>query len=231
MSFIYASKKAEKIVGALYRASDFVDDKDPLKEQMRTRGLLLLERVYTLPLHRSPQAVQEVQRTIKQMISLIEVAHSARFISIMNRTVFISELRAFGDYLDEKANRFAEEGDNIFTADSFVVSEDDIDTTATQPFNRTYSKGHKRGIAKGHKRQVSTDTKKDKLAKKTSRKDMLLNSVKQMGKASLKDIARRLPEVSEKTIQRDITELLETNVLKKHGKRRWSVYFLSDGGG
>jgi hypothetical protein len=231
MSFIYASKKAEKIVGALHRVSEFVDKGDPLQGQMRAQGLVLLETVYTLPLCRGPQAVQEVQRNIKQVVSLIEVAHSAQYISIMNRTVFVSELKAFGDYLDEKANRFAEEGDNIFTVDSFAVSEEDIPATRRLTTSRTFSKGHKRGVARGYKGQVSSDTKKDKQAKKTSRKDMLLGSIKQMGKASLKDIASRLPEVSEKTIQRDIIELLEANVLKKHGKRRWSVYFLSDGTG
>lgn len=43
---------------------------------------------------------------------------------------------------------------------------------------------------------------------------------------SVKDIARFFPDVSEKTIQRDVNALIERGVVRKEGEKRWSRYSL-----
>ena len=43
---------------------------------------------------------------------------------------------------------------------------------------------------------------------------------------SVKDIARFFPDVSEKTIQRDVNTLIERGVVRKEGEKRWSRYSL-----
>jgi hypothetical protein len=63
-----------------------------------------------------------------------------------------------------------------------------------------------------------------------SRHDLILAFIKKTGReVSIKDIA--LSEsfrgrYGEKTIQRDLTELINRGVLKKRGERRWSRYFI-----
>jgi hypothetical protein len=63
-----------------------------------------------------------------------------------------------------------------------------------------------------------------------SRKDLILSFIRKKGTdVSIKDIA--LSEsfrgrYGEKTIQRDLTELINRGVLKKRGERRWSRYFI-----
>lgn len=44
----------------------------------------------------------------------------------------------------------------------------------------------------------------------------------------IKEIAARIPECSEKTIQRELAALVESGVLIRSGDRRWTTYRLSD---
>lgn len=61
---------------------------------------------------------------------------------------------------------------------------------------------------------------------KESRRARILKLVKDNREVTIKDIANHFPDLSEKTIQRELVTLVETNVLKKFGERRWSRYAL-----
>ncbi len=62
---------------------------------------------------------------------------------------------------------------------------------------------------------------------RASRTTRILKLIKDNREVSIKDIATHFPELSEKTIQRELVSLTETNVLKKSGERRWSRYSLA----
>jgi predicted HTH transcriptional regulator len=46
------------------------------------------------------------------------------------------------------------------------------------------------------------------------------------GEATIKDIADIINDVSSKTIQRELNAMIEDNLVKRHGERRWSKYSL-----
>jgi hypothetical protein len=50
-----------------------------------------------------------------------------------------------------------------------------------------------------------------------------------MGQSTIKDISGKLPDLSEKTIQREITFMINQGYLIKQGERRWSRYSLVPG--
>lgn len=58
----------------------------------------------------------------------------------------------------------------------------------------------------------------------SGRRDTIFNIIKQQGPISIADIARSVPDVSSKTVQRELAELVRSGVLKKEGERRWSRY-------
>ena len=58
----------------------------------------------------------------------------------------------------------------------------------------------------------------------TARRDKILNFIKQHNWSSIREIAKFIPEVSSKTIQRELAELVRAGALKKTGERRWSSY-------
>jgi len=59
------------------------------------------------------------------------------------------------------------------------------------------------------------------------RRETLLAILKDKRKASIKDISTLVRNVSEKTIQRELSALIEEGTVLKQGERRWSVYSLA----
>ena len=62
---------------------------------------------------------------------------------------------------------------------------------------------------------------------KDSRRTRIVKLIKDNREVTIKDIATYFPELSEKTIQRELVSLVEEGVLKKFGERRWSRYTLA----
>ena len=62
---------------------------------------------------------------------------------------------------------------------------------------------------------------------KEARRTRILKLVKDNREVTIKDISNHFPELSEKTIQRELVSLAEAGVLKKFGERRWSRYALA----
>ena len=62
--------------------------------------------------------------------------------------------------------------------------------------------------------------------KKTGRQEMIITILKGQSNLTIKDFSKVIKDCSEKTIQRELIELLEKGVIKKEGERRWSRYSL-----
>ena len=62
---------------------------------------------------------------------------------------------------------------------------------------------------------------------KDSRRARIQKLIKDNREVTIKDITSYFPELSEKTIQRELVALVEEGVLKKFGERRWSRYTLA----
>ena len=62
---------------------------------------------------------------------------------------------------------------------------------------------------------------------KLSRRERIKTVLGAREGATIKDIADIITDCSEKTIQRELNSLIEDNVVKRQGERRWSKYFLA----
>ncbi|MDO8604770.1 MAG: hypothetical protein Q7K40_05265 [bacterium] len=60
-----------------------------------------------------------------------------------------------------------------------------------------------------------------------SRRVRILKLIKDNREVMIKDIVKHFPDLSEKTIQRELVSFVEGSVLKKMGERRWSRYTLA----
>ena len=59
------------------------------------------------------------------------------------------------------------------------------------------------------------------------RAEQILSVIKDKKSASIKDIAAAVTDCSEKTIQRELIQLIEEGLVKRVGERRWSLYVLA----
>jgi len=63
--------------------------------------------------------------------------------------------------------------------------------------------------------------------KQSDRKDIILNILKKDSNLTIKDFSSVIKDCSEKTIQRELTSLVEKGLVLKVGERRWSTYSLA----
>ena len=63
--------------------------------------------------------------------------------------------------------------------------------------------------------------------KKTARQSVILNLLKDKKEVMIKDITCLINGCSEKTVQRELSTMVQAGVLKKMGEKRWSRYSLS----
>jgi hypothetical protein len=59
------------------------------------------------------------------------------------------------------------------------------------------------------------------------RKDKIKDILREKGQVGIKDISDVIKDVSEKSIQRDLNDLIESGAVVRIGERRWSTYRLS----
>lgn len=59
-----------------------------------------------------------------------------------------------------------------------------------------------------------------------SRRDKVLNVLRDKGEATIKDIIEIVTDCSEKTVQRELISLIKDNKVSREGERRWSKYKL-----
>ena len=58
------------------------------------------------------------------------------------------------------------------------------------------------------------------------RRERIKTVLEAKGEATIKDISEIITDVSEKTIQRELNSMIEDNLVKRQGERRWSKYSL-----
>ena len=71
-----------------------------------------------------------------------------------------------------------------------------------------------------------TDSQRSNVALQSNRRERIKTILEAKKEASIKDISDIITDVSEKTIQRELTAMIEDNIVKRHGERRWSKYSL-----
>jgi len=233
MSFIYACKKADRLASALYILSSFISYDDPLQGRMRMCAIALMDGVHALTgaHHDSLSAVATIQKTIREAVSILLLAYAAGYLSKMNHDVVREELENFFYFVGEKGEGLVSQ-DVLLPSDFFMV--EGRETLPVSSSAVRYAKafrdriGHSEQEKKKEKSHIRSENTNEKKVLKTYRQEKILEAIKQIGKASVRDIVKVVPDVSEKTVQRDLLALVSRGVLKKSGSRRWSMYFVSE---
>lgn len=68
------------------------------------------------------------------------------------------------------------------------------------------------------------DGKVQAVASADDRRTRIETILEAKGEATIKDISEIVTDVSEKTIQRELNAMIEENIVKRQGERRWSKY-------
>lgn len=199
-------KKTERIVAGLYLVTGLLKDKEPLKWKIREHSMTLLSSVLTLNDNQAFEkdtVARSIFSDLFEIISAVNLAHISGLLSDMNHEIMRSELDKLMNILkDNMIDSKEKEG--------YVLSE--------KFFNNVVNKSQK-------SIEPIKDTATDN-AKKVDRKIAILEVLKNRSNLTVKDVAQVVTGCSEKTIQRELIELVEKGVVKREGERRWSRYSL-----
>ncbi len=213
---VYSFKKTEKILSAIYLVTSLIKDSEPMKWELREGGMSLISILMTLNGTESVdknKLIQSFFTSSIQLVSFLNISTISGLISEMNSSILINEIVNLVDYLKNQSINSANQN-------GFILS-DKFFATDTPP---EISKGHSNIQKHIEPRLSKTIIIKDK---KDSRKNVILNTLKKDSNLTIKDFVKVISDCSEKTIQRELIDLVEKGIVKKHGERRWSTYSLT----
>ncbi len=195
-------KKSEKLASAIYLVTSFFNDQEPLKWKLRTLSTELVS-----------EKVRDKSSIAAEVMSLFSVAKTAGIISDTNYDILISELFKLKQEVEKPL-------DMAFLRE--IITDKRI---LPEP----------QGV--GYLKDKSVDHKiVEKLrlkgfgavsVKKNSRQSIIIAILKRKKEVMIKDISPLISGCSEKTIQRELSAMVQAGILKKVGEKRWSRYFLA----
>jgi hypothetical protein len=221
-SLLFFVSRGQKIVSAIYLVTELFDEREPLRWSLRSNVLEFISDV--------SKGSTVASDRLAQMIFMIETAARVRLLSEMNRDILVSEIRSFINAFDAelkgKANTEARHLSDVLEEVQDVPRISYQSSQTVRPERQMIIKGQARGPIK----DIQKDTFKIEAQKHVSngkdRKEKIVNVIREKGEITIKDIASIMPDCSEKTIQRDLADMVLAGGVKKKGERRWTVYFL-----
>ena len=245
--FVFIYKKAEKIAAAIYMITDFFDDREPLKLNIRKAALSLIDLTLSLNTTLSPERkslLNHITRHSLSIISYSEIAARAGIESLMNHRILKDEIQNFIKTIEDrevpqKLGRHFVLNDDFIKDENAEFMKPVVNHTGLpyQPtiHNPSSHLAHqsivfKKPISQGGpsiKEERSVAIKKeDKGSRKSERQEAIISVIRQKGELSIKDLTGVIKGCSEKTIQRELLVLVDMGILNKAGERRWSRYSL-----
>lgn len=246
---ITLSKKCERLATAVYLVTNFLLDTEPLKIRLRTLSLDFVRDVSFARIggHTTEGHNFDVLKgNVLETLALLELAFISGLLSEMNFTILKREYAALRDAIEIKKASHESRTDNIlgetFFGSTFHTNE--------QAHKDIFDKGHNNNsmsftmsernnnVRERTPKPVESSSKMvlnartpvvraaSNNADKEARRSRILKLIKDSHEVMVKDITVLFPDLSEKTLQRELVALVESGVLKKTGERRWSRYSL-----
>ncbi len=221
--FDFLSSKSKKLVTVLYMVTNLFPEQEPLKWDIRKNGVSFLSETTSLSTVYGTDREQKIQSVIsisKNLIALGEIAHYTGMISEMNFSVLRREFEIFLQDINQGQLQKTEQNSVSIPSGFFSIARPQI--SSLPQTNKEASSGYKG--QKSIKDSLKDITKAG--ISKNERKELILKILKTRGKESLsvKDFSEIIKDCSEKTIQRELQDLVLGSVLNKQGERRWSRY-------
>jgi DNA-binding transcriptional ArsR family regulator len=216
--FIY--KKAERIAKALTLISPAFAGNLSFKNRLDAVTLGLVDAAM-----RSPQEARTLlPRELLSLSSLLSVSRTAGILSAMNAEIILQEGQALLEEVAgyEEPTLSLEEVPSISSIAKTTLAKNQHTHAALRLAPPANTEGMDKRTPKGHlKDSVETnELNKD-------RKGLILSVIKNKNRVSIKDISMMVRGVSEKTIQRELSVLIDSGLVIKTGERRWSTYSLA----
>ncbi|MEK7200829.1 MAG: hypothetical protein AAB672_01725 [Patescibacteria group bacterium] len=221
--FIDIYNKSYRLAAAVFVISNVIDQNEELRTKTKKLSLDLVSMSVNLKDISFPDTkrlVTDIEKKSFELMSMLDIASVSGLISKMNGNILKEEFQSFILEL----NRFSEKFENNKNASVGSIFKESLIQNNINNLEKTNllnlaneqkaisNNGLKNG--NGHKR-------------KDLRKNTILDFIKGQNDVSIKDIVPNIIGCSEKTIQRELIQLINDGKIRKIGERRWSKYSLA----
>lgn len=221
-SFIFIYKKTEKLATALYMVTNLFGDSEPMKWTLRSKVSSLLSFILSFKdvlKFREQEFLNLLKTHVLEIVSLLEIANFSGLVSDMNfrilKTEFINLIQ-FADTFEKKDNSIGKLDfhknffDIVFDKNVQFKKEENVDKRQVEI-----------NVPIKDKHTPSSD-----ITKKSNRQNTILGILSKNDNITISTISQFIKDCSEKTIQRELINLIDRGMVKKTGERRWSRYSL-----
>ena len=211
-------RRVERICAALYLLTRHIPESEPLRLEIRSGSIVLLEKVLTLRddmRSADSDAVISFESSIRRLISLVRILTAAGRISFQNADTVIGALDELTGFV------VSSQRSNMSERVSFEREEIVGDTSPLRDRQSIKDIRDSRKIIKD-----TLNTSDTAAVSANSRSLGIVTVLRGMGALGIKEISARLPDYSEKMIQRELASLVKNGQVKKEGFKRWSRYAL-----
>ncbi len=194
------TSKGQKIIAALYLVTNHLSDNDPIRMALREYAVVLVE-----------EETDEAKSVVASRIdTLLSAAVFASLISEKNASIISLELRHFATPMFESRHAML----------TSLFAQNETLSAQRQPSIMSFKKDSpiEKRTSIGHAKTNQSFDNKD------LRQTKILSFINDRKSAAIKDITTLFPELSEKTIQRELGLLVAKGLITKRGSKRWSVY-------
>ena len=209
------NNKPEKLASAIYLITSFFSDQEPLKWTLRTLASDFVSLTVSLngnSFKEKEVLVSEIHNLVLKVGKLFSVAKNAGLISTDNH-----------DLMEEELNKY------LATIGQSIDISDLLKIESPKPQARELEENI---IIKDKIEYKAPEGKYLKgfgaiSVKKNSRQSIIIGLLKRKKEIMIKDVSPLINGCSEKTIQRELSAMVHTGVLRRIGEKRWSRYSLA----
>lgn len=223
---VYLYKKAERLAKAIHLVGPAFTNSVSLKDRLDRISIGLVDAAI-LPPHASREALS---RELLALSSILSIARTGGMLSAMNADLIVREahqlLQEIAGY--EEPRLLLEEVPSLAALAKSVQVAPHTNTQRLHSVARvTYDTslvGPETG--KGQSKGQISDTRigAGETKGNSHRRDAVLSVLRSKGASYIKDISTVIRDVSEKTIQRELSALVAEGMVSRKGDRRWTTY-------
>ncbi len=217
--FIY--KKAERLAKALHLIAPAFAESASLRNRVDAIAIGLIDAA-VVPLGATRAALS---RELLALSSMLSIARTGGLLSVMNAELIAHEAHTL---LQEIASY---EEPRLAFDEAPTISNIAKNLSKTETHKTTSSPVRMPPVRKNIHTAVSSENQQIKDTNShqghiKDRHEAILSVIRNKKQASIKDISMLIRGVSEKTIQRELSALIESGIVSRQGERRWSTYSL-----
>ena len=236
-NFVFAYKKTEKLVTAIYLVTNLLSDNEPVKWTLRKKAGYLLSFMLGLKdtfFSRRIDFIHTAKHNVLELVSLLQISSRGGLISEMNYSILKQEFSNLVSAIESPGasthNPLLPRGffDTERNQDKNVQKTAGLDMKehGQEPTSRERDSA----LKLEHSSTLSPKAKRASpdahVVKRSNRQNTILNLLRKKAHLTVKDIAEVIQDCSEKTIQRELISFISAGVVKRAGERRWSRYSL-----